>query len=588
MKTILVVDDNAICREPMAATLRLNGYETVEAANGQEALQIARTREPHLILLDVTMPVMDGLSCVRELRKTPATARIPVIMLTASSERSVIVQAAQMGIAGYLLKTNFSTAELMTRVWALIGKPEADAISQPAALDPTPKPQPVLATVSAQTRTPTAEVPRREPVNRLTRSKVLDRLNQEIELRSIKPVLEYVIALIRSSRSTIDEIASAIRQDQTLALQVLRVANSSFYQRGPRAKNMTEATQLIGLTAVRNAVIAIMAIEHFDLATESGLIPQRFWEHSLATGVLAEIIGETVSNKQTDHLFLAGLLHDIGRMVLSTIYPREYAAVIGRAEEQGLDLEPVELETFELSHADATQFLLSKWNMPGSIVEAASLHELPIGKLRDVRQNRQSVLVVALANRLAHALVAGNGGNARLLQYHDLTSELSLDRGDIEKITAVALQRMTDMEMFYATQSSKHFCNPLAVELAKRVTTLPRIAVIGPNAPVDPFSLFFKQLGWLETEQPAVAVIAAHSQLDFTRYLPTLQKLDSTSQRRVAVIAATYDGSLHVPSEWSHGRQLEAISLPCGYSRLVDAVSRCIPAKVSGAATATN
>ena len=116
MKMILVVDDNAICREPMAATLRLNGYETVEAANGQEALQIAWTSKPHLILLDVTMPVMDGLSCVRDLRKAPATARIPVIMLTASSERTVIVQAAQMGIAGYLLKTNFSTAELINRV----------------------------------------------------------------------------------------------------------------------------------------------------------------------------------------------------------------------------------------------------------------------------------------------------------------------------------------------------------------------------------------------------------------------------------------------------------------------------------------
>ena len=60
MKTILVVDDSTICREPMAATLRLKGYQTLEAANGQEALQIAQTQKPDLILLDVTMPVMDG------------------------------------------------------------------------------------------------------------------------------------------------------------------------------------------------------------------------------------------------------------------------------------------------------------------------------------------------------------------------------------------------------------------------------------------------------------------------------------------------------------------------------------------------
>jgi HD-like signal output (HDOD) protein/FixJ family two-component response regulator len=574
MKTILVVDDSAICREPMAATLRLQGYQTLEAANGQEALQIAQTQKPDLILLDVTMPVMDGLTCLGELRRRSDSAKIPVIMLTGTSDRKVIIQAAQKGIAGFLLKTSFSISEMIARVHSVIGEPENATITQSVATAMTPETQTVSASANAGPCTLALEKPTKAPANRLTKSEVLDRLNQEIELKSISHVLEYVIALTRSSASTFEEITLAIRQDQALALHVLRAANSSFYQRGRGAKNLMEATQRIGMTALRNTVIAILAIEHFEQSAESGLIPQRFWEHSLATGVLAEMIGVAVSSKATDQLFLAGLLHDVGRMVLSTIYPKEYAAAIAWAELQNMDVELVEREVFELSHVDVTRHLLSRWNMHPSIIEAASLHESPIGTLRGVQQDAQSILAVALANRLAHALLSGNSGNARLLPYYDVASELGLDSEAIAKLTTAAHQKMADTEMFYVSQSSEPFCDPLAVELAKKAPTLPRIVVFGPDSPTDPFSLFFKQLGWLEPERPTAVLLFARSQRDFTRYLPALRKLDAAGHGTITVIVATAGESMSVPAEWSCNRRVETISLPCAYSRLVEAVVR--------------
>jgi CheY-like chemotaxis protein/HD-like signal output (HDOD) protein len=564
MKIILVVDDNAICREPIAATLRLKGYQTLEAANGQEALQLAKDHRPDLILLDLTMPVMDGLTCLGELRSGPTTTQIPVIMLTATSDRIVIVQAAQKGVASFLLKSNFSTTDLLARVQSIIGAPEATPAHDSESDSEGAKP----CAISSHTPTPGT-------VDRLTKSEVLDRLGQEIELRSIKPVLECVITMTHSSTSTFGEISSVVRQDQALALHVLRVANSSFYRRGRDAKNLLEATQRIGMTAIRNSVIAILTIEHFDQATESQLIPQRFWEHSLATGALAELIGEAVSAKQTDQLFLAGLLHDVGRMVLSAIYPKEYAAVLAKASEQDLDLESVEMETFELSHVDVTRHLLGKWNMPQTLIEAASLHDSPIGMLRELKSDTQNIETVALANRLAHALVSGNSGNARLLPYHEFASELGLDHEAIDGITTAALQKTTDAKLFYASQSSQSFRDPLAVELAKQAAVAPRIAVLGPESPTDPFSLFFKQLGWFEPERPTIALIFARSPLDFTRYLPALRKMDSADHGAVAVIAVTAGEIGSVPAEWSHGRQLETVSLPCGYSRLVEVVIRC-------------
>src|SRR5688572_24595203 len=82
MQTILVVDDMAIFREPLAACLKHEGYATVCAANGKEALTAVVRKRPDLILLDLAMPVMDGLTFLRHLRGNPATSALPVILLT--------------------------------------------------------------------------------------------------------------------------------------------------------------------------------------------------------------------------------------------------------------------------------------------------------------------------------------------------------------------------------------------------------------------------------------------------------------------------------------------------------------------------
>jgi len=575
MKTILVVEDNAICREPIAATLRLNHYQTLEASNGVEALQLAVENHPDLILLDLSMPVMDGLTFLGKLRGADETRKTPVIVLTAATDREAVLHAAQMGVSSFLLKSNFSNTELISRVHSILGAPVADATEQASASKAPSKPKAAATSENAAPRAQAKKPSATAATKRLTKSHVLDRLNQEIDLRSIKPILEYVIALTRSGTSTLEDIAAAIRQDQALSLQVLRVANSSFYQRGKVSKNLVEATQRIGLTAVRNAVIAILSIDHFDQVTGAGLIPQRFWEHSLATGVLAEMIGEETSLKNADQLFLAGLLHDVGRMVLGTIFQDEYSAVIARARETGADLEAAELETFEVSHADATRTILKHWNISPSIIEAASLHGAPIEQLRKSKDDAKGHLAVALANRMAHAFIAGDSGNTQLLPYREFASELGFDHVAIERLGTAALSKLADIEIFYAAQSSQTFAGSLASELANSAVTAPRVVVLGSDAPGDPCSLFFNQLGWLKPEQPTVAIVLARTQLDLKRHLPALQKLDSNDRGVVSLVVATFGQDLQIPPEISRDRPTETISLPCDYSHLVDTITRC-------------
>ena len=116
MRPVLVVDDEAVIREPMAAALKLAGYRTATAADGKAALVMAVRDTPGLIILDVSMPVMDGMTCLAALRSYAPTASIPVILLTATADKPRIAEAARLRVRDYLLKSAFTLPELLKRV----------------------------------------------------------------------------------------------------------------------------------------------------------------------------------------------------------------------------------------------------------------------------------------------------------------------------------------------------------------------------------------------------------------------------------------------------------------------------------------
>ena len=116
MTRILVVDDTAVVREPIAAILANAGYETECAASAMEMLAKMRVTAPDLELLDLSMPHMDGMTALRVMRHDPTLAGTPVILLTASGDKANILAAAELGVRDYLLKSNFNVTELLGRV----------------------------------------------------------------------------------------------------------------------------------------------------------------------------------------------------------------------------------------------------------------------------------------------------------------------------------------------------------------------------------------------------------------------------------------------------------------------------------------
>ncbi len=120
MQTILVCDDDANIRHIMDFSLEAEGFLVIEAADGDEALLLAATREPDLILLDVMMPGNDGLTVCRHLKENPATRHVPVLLLTARAGKDDREAGLAAGADGYITKP-FSPQRLVDKVNEMLG-----------------------------------------------------------------------------------------------------------------------------------------------------------------------------------------------------------------------------------------------------------------------------------------------------------------------------------------------------------------------------------------------------------------------------------------------------------------------------------
>lgn len=121
---VLLVEDDRFLRRACEASLRQRGFDVSSATDGEEGLRLARTVPlPDVILLDLLMPKMPGIEVLRALRGDPATAAIPVLILSNSSREEDKRQAVQLGASGYYVKANLSLKDLAARVTELVGRP---------------------------------------------------------------------------------------------------------------------------------------------------------------------------------------------------------------------------------------------------------------------------------------------------------------------------------------------------------------------------------------------------------------------------------------------------------------------------------
>jgi putative nucleotidyltransferase with HDIG domain len=167
------------------------------------------------------------------------------------------------------------------------------------------------------------------------------------------------------------DMAQVISRDASLAVRVLKIANSSFYSMPREIDTIQQAIVLLGFSTLRSVVVAASMK---DVFARFGLAERLLWEHAVAAGCAATVLANEVGGFAKDEIFVAGLVHDIGKLVMHAAAEQRYQDVmrVVYAEEQSAV--DAETELFGFHHAEVGRLVLEKWGIPELLVAAVGAH----------------------------------------------------------------------------------------------------------------------------------------------------------------------------------------------------------------------
>ncbi len=197
-------------------------------------------------------------------------------------------------------------------------------------------------------------------------------LSEHRELSSLPQVLNEVLNVSNDPRSSASDLAGVIVKDPPLTAKVLRVVNSPYYGQSREITTVQDAVVALGLRSV-TAIALSTSIYSFIDKVDTSINRKRFWRHSLEVAIAARMIAEKCGYKPSDEAFVAGLLHDIGSLILEASFPDEFRR-IWKLVEAGENQVTAEQRTWSTDHARAGQFILDQWGLPKKIGEAVRNH----------------------------------------------------------------------------------------------------------------------------------------------------------------------------------------------------------------------
>ena len=245
--------------------------------------------------------------------------------------------------------------------------------------------------------------PRQDRLKKITQS--------IIALPTLPAVITQLIGIIDNPKTSARNVAQLISTDQALTAKILKLANSAFYGFPREIATVNHAVVVLGFETVKNLALSVSVLERFSGHGESsGFDRQKFWEHSIGCGVAAKLLAAKFRYRVSGEVFAAGILHDIGKLVLSQYFPADFGEVLDLAESQGTYIGKAEEQVLGVTHAEVGGWLAERWNLPDQLEESISNHHTP-GRL-----GRRSELtsLIHLADFLCRREQIGDGGGDKL------------------------------------------------------------------------------------------------------------------------------------------------------------------------------
>jgi putative nucleotidyltransferase with HDIG domain len=264
-------------------------------------------------------------------------------------------------------------------------------------------------------------------------NRTIERIASTIgELPSSPAIVSAVMGLTSNLDADVSDISRVMATDQSLTAKVLKLSNSSFYGRSRAVDSLEEAIMLLGFYSVRSLVVATSTYSMFETKGDKG--PElKLWRHSLSTAIAARQIAAAVGHPGRDEIFVAALLHDIGKLVLLKKTTADFLQVIVEVEATTGSFTEVENSRFGFTHCEVAELLLEEWSFPVAMIEAIRDHHSP--PPGDPEEAVPLAQMISLGNMLAKRLGVGFADRqVPDLHQTEAAQLLSLDQSALERL----------------------------------------------------------------------------------------------------------------------------------------------------------
>ena len=220
-------------------------------------------------------------------------------------------------------------------------------------------------------------------------------------LPTLPEVARKISKMVGSDKTSAIELAKIISTNAVISGRVLRLVNSSFYSFPGKISSISNAIILLGFDVVKSLIICVSVFEMMEKGFPG------LWEHSLGCTIASRLIAKKVKGCDPEEVSVAGLLHDIGKIVVSIQLAEDYEEIKKTIAEKKINFSKAEKEVLELTHEDLGGWLAESWNLPVGLREPISFHHHP----QQAQQAKLATAIVHLADFLVRAVGHGSGGS---------------------------------------------------------------------------------------------------------------------------------------------------------------------------------